>query len=62
MEAVSVILQVSSFKLTGKRIFKIAPIHHHFEALGISETKIVARAWIIAVLAALIALASLKIR
>jgi phospho-N-acetylmuramoyl-pentapeptide-transferase len=61
-EALSVILQIASYKLTGKRIFKISPIHHHFEAIGIPETKIVARIWIIAIMAAVIALVSLKLR
>ena len=59
---VSVMLQVSSFKLTGKRIFLCAPIHHHFEQKGWSETQIVTRFWIIAGLCALIGLASLKLR
>ena len=62
LEAVSVILQVVSFKLTGKRIFRMAPIHHHFEHLGWTESQIVIRFWIIAVLLALIGLSSLKIR
>lgn len=60
--ALSVILQVVSYKLWGKRIFKIAPIHHHFEATGVPETKIVIRTWIISIVFAAIALASLKIR
>jgi phospho-N-acetylmuramoyl-pentapeptide-transferase len=62
LEAVSVIIQVASFKLTGKRVFRMAPIHHHFEALGWTEAQIVIRFWIIAVLLALIGLSSLKIR
>ncbi len=62
MEAVSVILQVGSFKLTGKRIFLCAPIHHHFERKGWTETQIVVRFWIIAGVCALLALASLKLR
>jgi phospho-N-acetylmuramoyl-pentapeptide-transferase len=62
LEAVSVIIQVVSFKLTGKRVFKMAPIHHHFEALGWTEAQVVIRFWIIAVLLALIGLSSLKIR
>ncbi len=62
LEAVSVILQVVSFKLTGKRVFRMAPIHHHFEALGWTEPQIVIRFWIIAVLLALIGLSSLKLR
>ena len=62
LEAVSVIIQVVSFKLTGKRVFRMAPIHHHFEALGWTEAQVVIRFWIIAVLLALIGLSSLKIR
>jgi phospho-N-acetylmuramoyl-pentapeptide-transferase len=61
-EALSVIIQVASFKLTGKRIFRMAPIHHHFEALGWTEAQIVIRFWIVAVLLALIGLSSLKLR
>ncbi len=55
-------LQVASFKLTGKRIFKMAPIHHHFELMGIKETKIVIRFWIIGVILALFALSTLRIQ
>jgi phospho-N-acetylmuramoyl-pentapeptide-transferase len=63
IEALSVILQVGYFKLTkGKRIFKMAPIHHHYEKLGWSETKVVTRFWIISLIFAIIALISLKIR
>ena len=62
MEAFSVMLQVGSFKLTGKRIFKMAPIHHHFELMGIKETKIVIRFWIIGVILALFALSTLRIQ
>ncbi|MDG1286157.1 MAG: phospho-N-acetylmuramoyl-pentapeptide-transferase [Rickettsiales bacterium] len=62
MEAVSVILQVASFKLTGKRIFRMAPIHHHFEKKGWAEPTIVIRFWIIAVILALIGLSTLKLR
>src|SRR5690606_21861866 len=54
LEAVSVIIQVASFKLTGKRVFKMAPIHHHFEHLGWTEPQVVIRFWIIAVVLALI--------
>ena len=61
-EALSVILQVGSFKLTKKRIFLMAPLHHHFEKMGIPESKIVIRFWIIAMILALIGLATLKIR
>jgi phospho-N-acetylmuramoyl-pentapeptide-transferase len=62
MEAVSVIVQVASFKLTGKRVFKMAPIHHHFEQLGWKEPTIVIRFWIISVVLALIGLSTLKLR
>lgn len=62
LEAVSVIVQVASFKLTGKRVFKMAPIHHHFEKLGWQEPKIVIRFWIIAVILALVGLSTLKLR
>ena len=62
VEAVSVIVQVVSFKLTGKRVFKMAPIHHHFEQLGWSESQIVIRFWIIAFVLALIGLSTLKLR
>jgi phospho-N-acetylmuramoyl-pentapeptide-transferase len=62
VEAVSVIVQVASFKLTGKRVFKMAPIHHHFEAMGWTESQIVIRFWIIAVVLALAGLSSLKLR
>lgn len=61
-EAVSVILQVASFKLTGKRIFKMAPLHHHFEKLGWKEPTIVIRFWIIACVLALVGLSTLKLR
>ena len=62
LEAVSVMMQVVSFKLTGKRIFRMAPIHHHFEKLGWKEPTIVIRFWIIAVILALIGLSTLKLR
>jgi phospho-N-acetylmuramoyl-pentapeptide-transferase len=62
LEAVSVIVQVASFKLTGKRVFKMAPIHHHFEHLGWTESQVVIRFWIIAFVLALIGLSSLKLR
>ncbi len=62
IEAVSVILQVSSFKLRGKRIFKMAPIHHHFEQLGWDEAKVIARFWITGLVMALFALTTLKLR
>ncbi len=62
LEAVSVIVQVISFKLTGKRVFKMAPIHHHYEQLGWTEPQIVIRFWIVAVVLALAGLATLKLR
>ena len=61
-ETLSVMLQVMSFKLTGKRIFKMAPLHHHFELKGWAEPKVIVRFWIIAVMLALVALATLKVR
>ena len=62
LEAVSVIVQVISFKLTGKRVFRMAPIHHHFEQLGWTEPQIVIRFWIVSVVLALAGLATLKLR
>jgi phospho-N-acetylmuramoyl-pentapeptide-transferase len=62
LEAVSVVLQVGSFKLTGKRIFAMAPIHHHYEKRGWSEPKIIVRFWIISILLALVALTTIKLR
>jgi phospho-N-acetylmuramoyl-pentapeptide-transferase len=61
-EAVSVILQVASFKLRGKRIFKMAPLHHHFELMGWSESKVIIRFWISALILALFSLSTLKLR
>jgi phospho-N-acetylmuramoyl-pentapeptide-transferase len=62
MEAMSVILQVASFKMTGKRIFKMSPIHHHFELLGWEESKVINRFWIISIIAAMVGLMTLKLR
>ena len=62
MEALSVIAQTTSYKLTGRRVFRMAPIHHHFELKGWAEPKIIVRFWIISIMLALIALASIKIR
>lgn len=62
MEAASVILQVASFKLTGKRIFKMSPIHHHFELLGWEESKVINRFWIISIISAMVGLMTLKLR
>jgi phospho-N-acetylmuramoyl-pentapeptide-transferase len=62
METVSVILQVASFKLTGRRIFRMAPIHHHFELMGWPEPRVIVRFWIITVILVLIGLSTLKLR
>ena len=62
LEIMSVIIQVTSFKLTGKRVFKMAPIHHHFEQLGWTEPQVVIRFWIVSVVLALVGLATLKLR
>jgi len=62
VETVSVIIQVASYKLTGRRIFRMAPLHHHFELKGWAEPKVIVRFWIITVILVLIGLASLKIR
>jgi len=61
-ELLSVVVQVASFKLTGKRVFRMAPVHHHFEKLGWSESTVVIRFWIVAVMLALVGLATLKLR
>ena len=62
LEAASVVLQVASFKLTGKRIFRMAPLHHHFELIGWSEPKVIARFVILAIIFALFSLTTLKLR
>ena len=62
LETVSVIVQVFSFKLTGKRVFRMAPLHHHFEQKGWAEPTVVVRFWIIAVILALVGLTTLKLR
>ena len=62
MEAMSVIIQVASFKLTGKRVFRMAPIHHHFEEKGWEEPKVIVRFWIISIVLALVAVMTLKLR
>lgn len=62
IEALSVIMQVVSFKLTGRRIIKMAPIHHHFELSGWKENTVIVRFWIMSVLFALLGLATLKLR
>ena len=61
-ETVSVVLQVASFKLTGRRIFRMAPLHHHFELKGWPEPKIIVRFWIITFLLVLVGLSTLKLR
>ena len=62
IEALSVIMQVASYKLFGKRIFRMAPIHHHFELVGWKEPKVVIRFWILAIIFALFSLTTLKLR
>ena len=62
VETVSVMLQVASFRLTGRRIFRMAPLHHHFELMGWPEPRVIVRFWIVTVILVLIGLASLKIR
>jgi phospho-N-acetylmuramoyl-pentapeptide-transferase len=62
LETVSVIIQVASFKLTGKRVFRMAPIHHHYELQGWPEPRIIVRFWIITVMLVLFGLATLKLR
>lgn len=62
LETVSVIVQVMSFKMTGKRVFRMAPLHHHFEQKGWAEPTVVVRFWIIAVVLALVGLSTLKLR
>ena len=62
MEAVSVILQVGSYKLRKKRIFRMAPIHHHFELMGVPENKVTMRFWIVALLFGILALGMIRLR
>jgi UDP-N-acetylmuramyl pentapeptide phosphotransferase/UDP-N-acetylglucosamine-1-phosphate transferase len=62
METLSVILQVASFKITGKRIFRMAPLHHHYELKGWPEPRVIVRFWIITVMLVLLGLATLKLR
>jgi phospho-N-acetylmuramoyl-pentapeptide-transferase len=62
IEAASVVIQVGSFKLTGKRVFRMAPLHHHFELIGWSEPKVIARFVILAIIFALFSLTTLKLR
>ena len=62
METISVVLQVGSFKLTGRRIFRMAPLHHHYELKGWKETQVVVRFWIITMMLVLVGLSTLKLR
>jgi phospho-N-acetylmuramoyl-pentapeptide-transferase len=62
LEALSVIIQVGSFKLRGKRVFRMAPLHHHFELSGWAEPKVIVRFWILSILFALLSLSTLKLR
>ena len=62
LEAVSVMLQVASYKLTGRRIFRMAPIHHHFELKGWPEPRVIVRFWIVTLVLVLIGLSTLKLR
>jgi phospho-N-acetylmuramoyl-pentapeptide-transferase len=62
LETVSVIVQVASFKMTGKRVFRMAPLHHHFEKKGWAEPTVVIRFWIVSAILALVALSTLKLR
>jgi len=62
LEALSVIIQVASFKTTGRRVFKMAPLHHHFELLGWAESRVIIRFWIVAILFAVVGLSTLKLR
>jgi phospho-N-acetylmuramoyl-pentapeptide-transferase len=62
VEAASVIIQVASFKMTGRRVFRMAPLHHHYEIKGWAEPKIIVRFWIVSIMLALLALTTLKLR
>jgi phospho-N-acetylmuramoyl-pentapeptide-transferase len=62
LEALSVIVQVASFKLTGKRVLRMAPLHHHFELSGWAEPKVIVRFWLLSILFALLSLSTLKLR
>ena len=62
IEALSVVIQVASFKMTGQRVFRMAPIHHHFEAIGWSEPKVISRFVIVGIIFALFSLTTLKLR
>jgi UDP-N-acetylmuramyl pentapeptide phosphotransferase/UDP-N-acetylglucosamine-1-phosphate transferase len=62
VETLSVIIQVASFKMTGKRVFRMAPLHHHYELKGWPEPRVIVRFWIISLILVLIGLATLKLR
>jgi phospho-N-acetylmuramoyl-pentapeptide-transferase len=62
VEALSVIIQVTSYKFSGKRVFKMAPLHHHFELSGVPESKLIVRFWIVAIILTLLTLSTLKLR
>jgi phospho-N-acetylmuramoyl-pentapeptide-transferase len=62
LEALSVIIQVVSFKTTGRRVFRMAPLHHHFELVGWAESRVIIRFWILAILFAVLGLSTLKLR
>ena len=62
METLSVVIQVLYFKMTGKRVFRMAPLHHHFEEIGWAEPKVIVRFWVIAIILALLSLSTLKLR
>jgi len=62
MEALSVIIQVVSFKTTGRRVFRMAPLHHHFELAGWAESRVIIRFWILSILFAVLGLSTLKLR
>jgi phospho-N-acetylmuramoyl-pentapeptide-transferase len=62
IEAMSVMVQVASFKLRGKRVFRMAPLHHHFELIGWNESQVIIRFWIVALIFALFSLSTLKLR
>jgi len=62
LEALSVIIQVASFKTTGRRVFRMAPLHHHFELSGWAESRVIIRFWILSILFAVLGLSTLKLR
>ena len=62
VEALSVIIQVVSYRLTGKKVFRMAPLHHHFELMNVPESKLVVRFWVVSAILALVTLSTLKLR